>query len=294
MFHTRPRIPLTFDLKLNRNSSKTCISQYCSQLPEHSHYDKTDLNPFFYKTLSKPIPQWFLAVETSILQIYSTVYYYTLKEINCHAYITKTYHEGKPLPIGTFVLKRHFAQVHFSDKLKLLRIGPYKYLDRIADVTYELLAQDGSTSHVHRNHLIPYNPKEPLLYPHLRNFMRFSDSITYNIPKPIQYANSDSSTFNSDESLSDDLSEPDDDQTLSPNDLFTQTPSNTNLPPNPNLPSRPILQPPGTNHSFDRTRHPSQNQSPSSFTNTRDTKTHYKLRQQPKMDYRIFIPPSKL
>ena len=47
LFHTRPRIPLTFDLNLNRDSSKTCISQYCSQLPEHSHYDKTDLNPFF-------------------------------------------------------------------------------------------------------------------------------------------------------------------------------------------------------------------------------------------------------
>ena len=54
VFHTRPRIPLTFDLNLNRNSSKTCISQYCSQLPEQSHYDKTDLNPFFYKNSFKP------------------------------------------------------------------------------------------------------------------------------------------------------------------------------------------------------------------------------------------------
>ena len=34
VFHTRPRIPLTFDLKLNRDTSKTCISRYCSQLPE--------------------------------------------------------------------------------------------------------------------------------------------------------------------------------------------------------------------------------------------------------------------
>ena len=124
--------------------------------------------------------------------------------------------------------------------------------------------------------------------------MRFSDSITYNIPKPIQYANSDSSPFNSEESLSDDPSLPDEDQTLSPNDLSTQTPSNSNLPSNTNLPSQPILQAPGTNHSFDRTRHPSQNQSPSSITNNRDTKTHYKLRQQPKMDYRFFIPPYKL
>ena len=117
VFHTRPRIPLTFDLNLNRNSSKTCISEYCSQLSEQSQYDKTDLNPFFYKILSKPIPQWFLAVETAMLQIYSTVYYYTLKKVNSHAYITKTYHEGKPLPIGTFVLKRHFALVHFLKTL---------------------------------------------------------------------------------------------------------------------------------------------------------------------------------
>ena len=128
-----------------------------------------------------------------MLQIYSTVYYYTLKKLNSYAYITKTYHEGKPLPFGTFVLKRHSAHGHFSDKLEPLLIGPYKILERLSDVTYELLAQDGSTLHVHRNHSIPFYPKETLLYPHLRHFMRFSDSNNYNIniPKPIKYANSD-------------------------------------------------------------------------------------------------------
>ena len=57
VFHKQPLIPLTFDMNLNRNKNNTGISQYCSQLPEHSDYDKTDLNPFFYKTLSKPISQ---------------------------------------------------------------------------------------------------------------------------------------------------------------------------------------------------------------------------------------------
>ena len=38
VFHTQPRIPLTSDLNLNRNASELCISKYCSQLPEHSHY----------------------------------------------------------------------------------------------------------------------------------------------------------------------------------------------------------------------------------------------------------------
>ena len=162
VFHSRPRILLTFDLNLNRDTSKTCISRYCCQLPEHSHYDKSDKS------------------------IYSTVFENTLRKINSHAYITKTYHESKPLPIGTFVLKRNFTHVHFSDKLKSLRIGPYKIIDRLSDVTYELLAQDGSTIHVHRNYLIPYYPKEPLLYPHLRSFMRFSDTTHFQIPQPYQ------------------------------------------------------------------------------------------------------------
>ena len=108
-----------------------------------------------------------------MLQVYSTVYENTVKRINSQAYITKTYHEGKPLPFGTFVLKRNFTQDHFSDKLKLLRIGPYKGLDRLSDVTYEFLSQDGSTLHIQRNHIIPYSPKEPFLFPHIRNFMRF-------------------------------------------------------------------------------------------------------------------------
>ena len=55
VFHIRPRIPLIFDLNLNRNTNNTYISQYCSQLPEHSHYDKTDLNPFFFTKHSQNI-----------------------------------------------------------------------------------------------------------------------------------------------------------------------------------------------------------------------------------------------
>ena len=59
VFHTRPRIPLTFDLNLNRDTSKTCISRYCSQLQEHSHYDKLDLNAFFIKPFQNPFHNGF-------------------------------------------------------------------------------------------------------------------------------------------------------------------------------------------------------------------------------------------
>ena len=267
-------------------------------IPERSLYDKSDLNPFLYRTFSKPIPQWFLAVETAMLQIYSTVYENNLRKINSHAYITKTYHEGKPLPNGTFVLKRNFTHVHFPDKLKPLRIGPYKIIDRLSDVTCELLAQDGSTIHVHRNHLIPFYPKEPLLYPHLRSFMRFSDTTQFQIPQPTKNANSDSSPFNSDESLSDE-----DSQTfMTPFNTSNQnTPSVTSNhksltpPTNDNSLYKNIINTPHTNIPSDRSRHPSHIQTDSlPLLIDRTTKTTYNLRHQPKLDYRLFVTPSKL
>ena len=53
----------------------------------------------FLQKYFKPHPQWLLAVETAMLQSYSTVYENTIKKTNSHAYITITYHEGKPFPL---------------------------------------------------------------------------------------------------------------------------------------------------------------------------------------------------
>ena len=85
-----------------------------------------------------------------------------------------------------------------------------------------------------------------------------SDSINYdiNIPKPIKFANSDSSPFNSNEALSDDTSSPDY-QNLSRNDFF-QNSSNTNPPSNTTSPFKQILEAPDNHYSV-RTQHPSQN-----------------------------------
>ena len=242
-----------------------------------------------------------------MLQIYSTVYE---KSIHTHTLQKLT---TKVNPICTFVLKRNFTHVHFPDKLKPLRIGPNKIIDRLSDVTYELLAQDGSTIQVHRNHLIPYYPKEPLLYPHLRSFMRFSDTTQFHIPQPTKYANSDSSPFNSDKSLSDEDSQTfmtpsttgNSSQTFVTPSSFSM--SNQNTPPttsndksltsstNDNSLYRHIINTPHTNIPSDRSRHSSNNQTTSlPPLIDRTTKTTYKLRQQPKLDYRLFITPSKL
>ena len=72
VFHTTPRIPINFELNLQRDTCRNCTSQYCQDLPLHTHYDKSNSNSFFHKILSKPIPQWILATETAMIQIYHT------------------------------------------------------------------------------------------------------------------------------------------------------------------------------------------------------------------------------
>ena len=156
--------------------------------------------------------------------------------------------------------------------------------------------------------------------------MRFSDTAQFQIPQPTKYANSDSSPFNSDESLSDEDSQPfmtpstrDDSSqpfmTPSTTDDSSQTfvkpssfsTSNQNTPSitsnyksltsstNDNSLYKDIINTPHTNIPSDRSRHPSNNQTDSlPPLIDRTTKTTYKLRQQPKLDYRLFITPSKL
>ena len=124
VFHTVSRIPINFELNLQRDTYRNCTSQYCQDLPLHKQYEKSKLNPFFHKILSKLIPQWILATETAMIRIYHTVYENTKRKIDSFSYFNKTYNNPRPLDIRTFVLKRHFLHVDFSDKLKPLRIDP--------------------------------------------------------------------------------------------------------------------------------------------------------------------------
>ena len=143
--------------------------------------------------------------------------------------------------------------------------------------------------------------------------MRFSDTTQFQIPQPTKYANSDSSPFNSDESLSEEDSQTsitsstmnNSSQTfVTPSPFSTSnqnTPSITSNdksltpPTNDNSLYRHIINTPHTNISSDRSIHSSNNQTTSlPPLSDRTTKTTYKLRQQPKLDYRLFITPSKL
>ena len=61
----------------------------------------------------------------------------------------------KPFTLKSFVLRRYFKAVRFSDKLKHLQNGPSKIINKPTEVMYELLTQGGKTFNTYQNQLIP-------------------------------------------------------------------------------------------------------------------------------------------
>ena len=218
-----------------------------------------------------------------MMQIYHTVYENTKRKIISMAYFNKTYHNPRPLDIGTFVLKRNFLHVHFSEKLKPLRIGPFKIINKISDIINEIVNQDGYTSHIQRNHLVPYYPKEPIVFPFLQQYNPHSKNNNYNdsdLNDPIQFF------------LSDEERSIDDDQ-------FSYSNSNkeTDIPSKIDFQSEPFIQ----YSSFPYQQNTSKTNDTTiedqtdfhdydNFINPRrHSQNRYNFRPQPRKDYRLFL-----
>ena len=118
-----------------------------------------------------------MATEIAMIQIYHTVYENTKRKINSFAYFNETYNNPRHLDNGTFVLKRNLLHVHFSDELKPLRIGPFKIINKVSDITNETVNQDGYKSHSHKNHLVPYYPKEPTIFRFIQQYNPYPNNI---------------------------------------------------------------------------------------------------------------------
>ena len=156
-----------------------------------------------------------------------------------------------------------------------------KLFNKISDITYEIVNQDGYTSHIHRNHLVPYYPKEPFIFPFLQQYnphlLNDNSSI---INDPIKSFDSDENQF-SDE------------------DQFSSTKFNKET----DIPSTIDFQPesfsqyssfPYQEKEQDSKNTNSDNQSDihdyDNFINPRrHSYNRYNFRPQPRKDYRLFL-----
>ena len=65
----------------------------------------------------------------------------------------------------------------------------HSIVNKVSDITYEIVNQDGYTYPIHRNHLVPYYPKEPIIFPFLQQYKPYSINNSYNnsdLNDPIQ------------------------------------------------------------------------------------------------------------
>ena len=79
---------------------------------------------------------------------------------------------AKPLEKNTFLLVTNQQQIEgVSKKLLPLKTGPYLIIDKSTETTYILKDNNKEQITIHRNHIVPYYPKEKHIKLELQNYL---------------------------------------------------------------------------------------------------------------------------
>ena len=97
-----------------------------------------------------------------MLYLHSTAHRHVNSDMTSHTSILETPLQ-KHLPSNSIVKHKNLSSLHFSNKHKPLRIGLYKNIRLLSDVTSEFVSQDGSVFHTHRNHFHLFYPNDVLI-----------------------------------------------------------------------------------------------------------------------------------
>ena len=166
VFGTKPQIPMSVKLGLYRNKYKLCCSEFCIDLPPHTHDENSTKNELLQKLLRPQLFQALLDRERDFKRIYSSTFERCREQTaRSHAYRNR-FKLGHHLDVGQKVLyENHRQDLSKSQKLQQRRLGPFTVTKRVTSTTYQI--QDDKDPSViktvHRNHLVEYYPKEESL-----------------------------------------------------------------------------------------------------------------------------------
>ena len=148
---------------LCRNKHKLCGSEFCKDLPSHSHSENNLKNQLLDKLLRPQISHALAERERDFKRIYSATFEkFREQTARSHAYRNR-FKLGQHLEIGQKVLNERHRQDHSkSQKLQQRRLGPFTITKRVTNTTYQIQDDKNPTilKTVHRNHLVEYYPKE--------------------------------------------------------------------------------------------------------------------------------------
>ena len=157
---------MSVKLGLYRNKNKLCCSEFCTDLPPHTHDENSTKNELLQKLLRPQLSQALLNREGDFKRIYSSIFERCREQTaHSHAYRNR-YKLGNHLDIGQKVLyENHRQDLSKSQKLRQRQLGPFAVIKRVTSTTYQIQEdKDPSVMKtVHHNHLVEYYPKEESL-----------------------------------------------------------------------------------------------------------------------------------
>ena len=164
VFNQKPRKPIMFTANAHKNAQGHCTpakDSICYNLPLHTHDDDHFHHPQILKLASGTHTEWILNRDKKHNEIYQKVTRKLLQRQNINNQFNQRFTPATDLKIGTFVLIPNFqTQKGISKKLQPLRKGPYQIIDKPTEVTYKLIDTAKKEIVQHRNNLLPYYPEE--------------------------------------------------------------------------------------------------------------------------------------
>ena len=174
VFGTKPQIPMSLKLGLYRNKHKLCCSEFCKDLPSHSHSENSLKNQLLDNLLRPQLSHALLERERDFKRIYSATFErHREQTARSHAYRNR-FKLGQHLKIGQKVLyENHRQDLSKSQKLQQRRLGPFTVTKRVTNTTYQIQDDNDPTilKTIHRNHLVEYYPKEETLPPMIAEYV---------------------------------------------------------------------------------------------------------------------------
>ena len=130
---------MSLKLALYRNKHKLCCSNFCKDLPSHSHSQNSLKNELLDNLLQPQPSQALLEREWTFKQILLSTFERCREQTaRSHAYRNR-FKLGHHLEVGHKVLYENYKQdLKRSQKLQQRRLGPFTVTKRITNTTYQI------------------------------------------------------------------------------------------------------------------------------------------------------------
>ena len=183
VFNQKSRKPTkTTKIKLGTTTDeigncKPTETSACNTQPTHTHLEKQFNHPKIAKLQKGTFVKWFFDKEKHYNETYHTITKILQNRKKLADEMNLRFRTAKPLEKNTFVLFTNQQQFcGFSKNLLPLKTRPYLIIDKPTETTYILTNINKEHITIHRNHIVPYYPKEKHMKLELQNYL-FTDEI---------------------------------------------------------------------------------------------------------------------